>query len=364
MFADIRNALERADFVVICVTPENKRARWIHFEAGALWTRTKRARILPFVLDMLVDDLEAPLSQFRGATVDAAGIQVVLHAVEESFGVDRPAGPVTEPAIRRFVDTCEAAGGPSRGLGYDSIYHDEILSASIEIARPSTSELMRSETARSLARMVLSNAHGALGELAAAQTRRMADTEFLAHLGELFDGLGDGAVVRTVPGRLPWVHRNARHPFDVAFREADRIFAARQDRAAMHTLFIEPARGFSAQGDGRLEWKCCLEHVRRSDRGVRCHVFKRDDAEQLRELAGNMAEDLEAGMGWLLVEQGFRSFAVIYSPSGHGMRVTELRDPLLVELMEKLFNTYVRSVRKLRPNDWDLPGPDDDSMRW
>jgi hypothetical protein len=44
---ELRKALKENRFGILCVTPENKDNRWIHFEAGSLWKGEEFTRVCP-----------------------------------------------------------------------------------------------------------------------------------------------------------------------------------------------------------------------------------------------------------------------------------------------------------------------------
>jgi hypothetical protein len=50
---------------IICVTQENKDARWLLFEAGALSKGLSKARVCPLLIDLQSKDLQPPLSRFN-----------------------------------------------------------------------------------------------------------------------------------------------------------------------------------------------------------------------------------------------------------------------------------------------------------
>jgi hypothetical protein len=50
---------------VVCVTQENKDARWLLFETGALSKGLTKARVCPLLIDLQSKDLQPPLSHFN-----------------------------------------------------------------------------------------------------------------------------------------------------------------------------------------------------------------------------------------------------------------------------------------------------------
>ena len=65
-FSDINQTLEDNNVGILCVTPENKDAPWILFEAGALFKGLTKARVCPLLVGGLTpQDITAPLSHFN-----------------------------------------------------------------------------------------------------------------------------------------------------------------------------------------------------------------------------------------------------------------------------------------------------------
>lgn len=50
---------------ILCVTQENKDARWLLFEAGALWKGLEHARVCPLLIDLEEQDVKEPLNRFN-----------------------------------------------------------------------------------------------------------------------------------------------------------------------------------------------------------------------------------------------------------------------------------------------------------
>lgn len=64
-FEDISKELEDSQFGIICLTRENLRSNWIHFEAGALAKNVSRSRVAPLLIGLTPTDIKPPLSQFQ-----------------------------------------------------------------------------------------------------------------------------------------------------------------------------------------------------------------------------------------------------------------------------------------------------------
>lgn len=84
----ISGELQRSNFGVLCLTPENRHADWVNFEAGAIAKSIAQGRVAPLLLDLRRGDLQGPLAQFQSATVDRQGILDLVHSINKSL--DRP----------------------------------------------------------------------------------------------------------------------------------------------------------------------------------------------------------------------------------------------------------------------------------
>ena len=68
--SNLAGELEACNFGLLCLTPENINAPWLHFEAGAL-SKLETARVVPVLFQVKPMDIQGgPLSQFQAATLD------------------------------------------------------------------------------------------------------------------------------------------------------------------------------------------------------------------------------------------------------------------------------------------------------
>src|SRR5688572_30100805 len=58
--AEVSARLELTRIGIVCLTPENRHADWLLFEAGAI-SKTKGAQLCTFLLDLRPADIEGPL---------------------------------------------------------------------------------------------------------------------------------------------------------------------------------------------------------------------------------------------------------------------------------------------------------------
>lgn len=83
----LQDELETTDFGVICLTPDNKDARWIHFEAGAL-SKKLDSRVCPVLFNLTKGDVESPLSQLHMVDLDMDGVSALVKSINDAAPVE------------------------------------------------------------------------------------------------------------------------------------------------------------------------------------------------------------------------------------------------------------------------------------
>lgn len=78
---EIADSLDASNFGIVCMTPENKDARWLLFEAGALAKHLKESRVVPLLLGLAARDVEPPLGQFQAKIADHDGIYGLMKSM-------------------------------------------------------------------------------------------------------------------------------------------------------------------------------------------------------------------------------------------------------------------------------------------
>jgi hypothetical protein len=92
-FEEVGRKLDQAEAAIVCLTPENARTAWIHFEAGAVAakmasrpTEDHQPRVYPFLFRMEGAKLEGPLVEFQAT---AAVEQDVLRLASRFLPAQR-----------------------------------------------------------------------------------------------------------------------------------------------------------------------------------------------------------------------------------------------------------------------------------
>lgn len=82
---EIGNHLEEAKVGIVCLTPENLAAPWIHFEAGAI-SKIKDSYACTFLFHLEWRDVRPPLSQFQHTIADKSDIKKLLRTINKLIG--------------------------------------------------------------------------------------------------------------------------------------------------------------------------------------------------------------------------------------------------------------------------------------
>jgi hypothetical protein len=83
---EVTKALDEAKFGVSCVTPENKVAPWLLFEAGAIAKSVTDAYMCPYLFDLKTTELVGPLSQFQMTPADREGTLKLVKSMNQALG--------------------------------------------------------------------------------------------------------------------------------------------------------------------------------------------------------------------------------------------------------------------------------------
>jgi hypothetical protein len=71
---------------IICLSSENLENRWIHFESGAIATKTGNSRLCPLLIDLKKTDVPPPLSFFQMKTLEKEEMFSVIEMINEDGG--------------------------------------------------------------------------------------------------------------------------------------------------------------------------------------------------------------------------------------------------------------------------------------
>jgi hypothetical protein len=86
--ADVANELKTTKAGVVCVTPDNRHASWLNFEAGALSNAVAREMVCPYLFRLKPSDLTGPLAQFQMSEANKEDTQKMVATINKA--TDKP----------------------------------------------------------------------------------------------------------------------------------------------------------------------------------------------------------------------------------------------------------------------------------
>ncbi len=84
--SEIGESLQKHDIGIICVTPENYKASWLLFEAGALSKALGSSKVCPVLLGMYPSEVSGPLTQFQSTVLEKEDVLKLLQALNVELG--------------------------------------------------------------------------------------------------------------------------------------------------------------------------------------------------------------------------------------------------------------------------------------
>lgn len=147
-YSAIAQALEESRVGVICLTPGNLRAPWIHFEAGALSKIAGKSLVCPYLHGVSPAEVQGALSQFQVSKADKEGTRRLLHSINKALRGPKPKLGVFDrlfemywPDIQAGLERIDIETSPEdRPLG-------EVTGAHTELFERARSLQMSQETA-------------------------------------------------------------------------------------------------------------------------------------------------------------------------------------------------------------------------
>ena len=95
---ELSNSLDETDLGILCLTSENLSSQWISFEAGWLAKRLGDGTVFPLLLDIDLDQVSGPLSEFQCKRADLKGMQDIARAINDKLDKS-----IKEPILERRV---------------------------------------------------------------------------------------------------------------------------------------------------------------------------------------------------------------------------------------------------------------------
>lgn len=83
---EMKKALKESKMALLCITPENVLAPWIIYEAGAISNSIAKSLIIPYLVDVEIPDISAPLRQFQSVIADKDGTKRIIKTINNGIG--------------------------------------------------------------------------------------------------------------------------------------------------------------------------------------------------------------------------------------------------------------------------------------
>lgn len=83
---DLAHQLEQCTVGIICLTPNNLTAPWLHFEAGALSKTLDNTLVCPYLFGIEPGDIVGPLTQFQAAKANKEDTKILVHSINRAQG--------------------------------------------------------------------------------------------------------------------------------------------------------------------------------------------------------------------------------------------------------------------------------------
>jgi len=213
----LTKVLEDSHLGVICLTPENQKAAWILFEAGALTKSFHESKLIPFLLDMSPHDVESPLAQFQAVQADRAGTLKLLESINASCPDPLPLDRLKRLFERLWPDLAvriqAAAASDSRRSKVPARSDRDVVNEVLEIVRSlakndDLSTLTRWEVSIEIDTRLLLGKEGYVRRFSLDQRESVSD--FLDEIYFYVNRRAEGEVIPAFTYGDMWVLRNTR----------------------------------------------------------------------------------------------------------------------------------------------------------
>jgi TIR domain len=149
--AELAHQLKGTEAGIICVTPENRAAPWIMFEAGALSNALDSIHVCTYLLGLSATELEGPLVQFQAASTTREDSYRLLQSLNKQLGSNARTDTQLQrvfaqwwPELSRSINTLSRDPGErSHSTRSERELLEEILLLSRQRAKFETSEILQ-----------------------------------------------------------------------------------------------------------------------------------------------------------------------------------------------------------------------------
>ncbi len=122
---EIGDNLDSHQIGIICITPENRTAPWILFEAGAISKQLEKSKVFPLLLGMTPEELDGPLGQFQSTVLDEDDFKKLIEAINSLLG---------EGTLNKDVlDATFSSFWPKMAIDLEKVTEEKIRGTAINI---------------------------------------------------------------------------------------------------------------------------------------------------------------------------------------------------------------------------------------
>jgi TIR domain len=106
--SEIAVNLEKSNYGIICLTPENTNAEWILFEAGALSKKLEKSSVAPYLFGFENIELRGPLARFQATMADKADTKKLVASINKAVGRGKLPDGALDTIFERWWPDLEA----------------------------------------------------------------------------------------------------------------------------------------------------------------------------------------------------------------------------------------------------------------
>lgn len=117
---DIASELNKSNFGILCVTPDNVNAPWLNFEAGALGKSVETSKVCPFLFKIKRSEIQGPILQFQSTIAEKDDVFKLLKSINSSCEDQKIEEPLLERVFNSLWPSLEAELNKIKGNEDDS----------------------------------------------------------------------------------------------------------------------------------------------------------------------------------------------------------------------------------------------------
>lgn len=306
-FSELDEWFSSITYAILCVTPENRNAPWMNYEAG-VFSHKPGSVVASLLLDMEPTDLPAPLDQRVAQRANPDGVAKLICDISTEFGQKQPS---RRSIKRRWKEIFESRRAGLENEVMEKIDHNNPNHVTILESCNTIQSRSGTEFRRYLAKEIMSRCETALVEISNRELIYRSPEEFI---GAAIAALKNGERAWALCGGKPWSKREKTKYYGECYAFAQRKWQEndRVDESYMTRLFLK-----QMSGSRRNEQLPAIQaHFDLRPKGVCGRIIKPEGrklpvAPQFRDLM------LQEGFGFILIES-VRPVALVHRGTTRG----------------------------------------------